>query len=185
MNYIFFANGFETVEGLAVVDMLRRVGIPITTVSMNEDAKVTTSHKIDIMCDMLFLNNGSVADFSDADFLIIPGGLPGTDNLEANGELCKLLKSHAMSGKNVAAICAAPRILGGLGLLEGKRACCYPGYEDRLLGAKVSTNEVEADGNVITSRGMGTVIEFSKAIISSISGADKAKEIADKIIYRQ
>lgn len=174
MNYIFLADGFETVEALAVVDMLKRANLPISTVSMNSTNEVTTAHKITLKCDEIF----NCTDFSNADMLILPGGMPGTPNLEANPQLMGLVKEHANAGKNIAAICAAPRILGKLGLLKGKRACCYPGFEEELIEAKVSKRAVETDGNCITSRGMGTVIPFSAAIIEKLS----SKELADKIL---
>lgn len=179
MNYIFLADGFETVEALAVVDMLRRAKLPISTVSVNttNSDTVTTAHNIEMKCDEIF----NCTDFSDADMLILPGGMPGTPNLEANPQLMGLIKDHADAGKNVAAICAAPRILGKLGILEGKRACCYPGFENELKGAKVSKKAVEMDGNCITSRGMGTALLFGAAIVEKLSDKQTADTILNQI----
>ncbi|MBR6328750.1 MAG: DJ-1/PfpI family protein [Lachnospiraceae bacterium] len=174
MNYIFLADGYETVEALAVVDMMRRAALPLTLVSMNETEFVTTSHQVVTKADTTF----DKADLSDARMLILPGGMPGTANLEENEALCDALKKHAKAGGDLAAICAAPRVLGRLGLLEGKRATCFPGNEELLKGAKVSTAGVESDGNVITGKGMGAAVLFGAAIVERL----KDKETADRIL---
>lgn len=180
MNYIFLADGYETIEALAVVDMMKRAALPIQMVSMNETKSVNTAHGIEMKADVIFAET----DFSDADMLILPGGMPGTPNLESSDALMALVKEHAAAGKNVAAICAAPRILGGLGILKGKRACCYPGFEDRLEGAEVSMRPVETDGNCITSRGMGTAILFAAAIIEKLADSELAEKILQQIQYK-
>lgn len=177
MNYIFLADGFETVEALAVVDMMFRAGIELTKVSMSDSVAVTTSHKVEIKADKIF----DECDFSDADMLILPGGMPGTVNLENDDRLISLIKKHAAEGKKLSAICAAPRVLGRIGLLEGKKACCYPGNEELLKGAEVVYEPVACDGNFITSRGMGTVTQFGAAIIESLCGREKAEEILSQI----
>lgn len=180
MNYIFLAEGFETVEALGVVDMLRRAGIEICTVSMNDTKEVMTSHKIPVIADTLFTDN----DYDSAEMLILPGGMPGTKNLRANERLCQILSKHNDKGGKLAAVCAAPSILGELGFLENKRACCFPGFEDKLLGAKVSKREVEADENCITSRGMGTVIPFAGKIIETLADKETADRILNAIQYQ-
>ncbi len=179
MNYIFLADGYETVEALAVVDMMKRAKLPLTMVSMNDSLTVTTSHQVEMKADRLF----SECDLTDADMLILPGGMPGTVNLEENEELMKKVKAHGEAGKNVAAICAAPRILGKLGLLSGKKATCYPGNEGDLKGADYTGGKVESDGNCITSRGMGTAVLFGAAIIEKLSDSKKAEEILGQIQY--
>ncbi len=179
MNYIFLADGYETVEALAVVDMMKRAKLPLIMVSMNPTTAVRTSQDIRMEADITFKD----FDPSDADMLILPGGMPGTINLEENAKLCELLKKHCSEGKNIAAICAAPRILGGLGLLKGRRACCYPGVEERLTGARCTTDPVTVDGNIITSRGMGTAVLFGAAIIEKLSGKELADGILSQIVY--
>lgn len=177
--YIFFADGLEEIEGLTVVDLMRRAGIDISIVSMNGTLTVTGSHKIAIGADLLLED---VKD-SSADMLVLPGGLPGTTHLAESNVLGEMLKNAAASGKYVAAICAAPSVLGGLGILEGKHATCYPGFEDKLTGALCSTDRVVADGNVITSRGMGTAIEFSEKLISLLKDETTAKELTKSIMF--
>ena len=179
MNYIFLADGYETVEALAVVDMMKRAALPLTMVSMNDSLTVTTSHRVEMKADRLFKD----CDLSDAEMLILPGGMPGTVNLEANEKLMALVKSHGEAGKAVAAICAAPRILGKLGLLKGKKATCYPGNERYLEGAEYTGEKVESDGNCITSRGMGTAVLFGAAIIEKLLGKEDADEILAQIQY--
>jgi len=180
MNYIFLADGFETVEALGVVDMLRRAGVDICTVSMNATKEVTTSHRVTVLADTIFDEN----DYESAEMLILPGGMPGTNNLKANEKLCQVLIKHNDKNGKLAAVCAAPSILGELGFLKGKKACCFPGFEDKLIGANVSMREVEADGNCITSRGMGTVIPFSGKIIETLADKETADRILNAIQYK-
>ncbi len=177
--YIFMANGFEEIEGLTVVDLLRRANIEIVMVSITEDLYVTGSHQIMVKTDVLFES----VDFSDGDMLVLPGGMPGTKYLAEHVGLDELLKKFQGKGKKLAAVCAAPSVLGSKGLLKGKNATCYPGFEDALLGAHVKNDVVVMDGNIITSRGMGTAIDFSLAIIKSISGEAEAEKIANAIQY--
>ncbi|MDD3412916.1 MAG: DJ-1/PfpI family protein [Lachnospiraceae bacterium] len=179
--YVFLANGFETIEALTVVDMLRRVNIDVYTVSIQESKMVKSSHRVLVESDFIL----DELDFKDADALILPGGLPGTENLRECEKLRLILQEHNKQGTIIGAICAAPSILGQLGILSGKKACCYPGYEKDLMGAFISKNETETDGNIITSRGMGTSIAFSSAIIDKILSKDESKKLLDKIIYRQ
>ena len=179
--YVFFANGTEEIEGLTVIDLLRRAGINVESVSIEENPEVMGSHEILIKTDKRL----SEIVYDDADMLVIPGGMPGTMNLLACEELQKVLKQFHQKGKMLAAICAAPIVLGAAGVLEGKRATCYPGYEDRLLGASYEEQPVVSDGNIITSRGLGTAIEFSLAIIDHFCGNEKAEQIGKAIIYNQ
>jgi 4-methyl-5(b-hydroxyethyl)-thiazole monophosphate biosynthesis len=179
--YVFFANGTEEIEGLTVIDLLRRAGIKVESVSIEENLEVMGSHEILIKTDRGF----SDIVFDDADMLVIPGGMPGTMNLLACQELQKLINEFHQEGKMLAAICAAPIVLGASGVLKGKRATCYPGYEDRLVGASYVDQPVVCDGNIITSRGLGTAIEFSLAIIEHFCGSEKAEQIGKAIIYNQ
>lgn len=178
--YIFLADGYEEIEGLTVVDLLRRANIDITMVSITGNLMVTGSHKISSKADVLF----EEADFSDADMLVLPGGMPGTKNLSEHEGLDRLLKEFSTKGKPLAAICAAPSVLGTKGLLVGKNATCYPGHEASLTGAHILNTTVVTDGNIITSRGMGTAIDFSLALIKSIAGEAEAERIAGTIQYR-
>ena len=179
MVYIFLAEGFEIVEAMAPVDMCRRAGIDIKMISISDELCVKSSHGIPVIADILL----SEADLANAEMLILPGGMPGTVNLENCKELLDAVISHNADGKKLAAICAAPRILGNLHLLEGKRACVYPGMEDNLLGATVEYNEVSVDGNIITARGMGCAAAFGGKIVAALSGDETANKILNAIVY--
>ena len=178
---IFLADGFEEIEALTVVDLLRRAEIEIITASIMGRKSVTGSHKITVEADTLLED----LDFDSIDMLILPGGMPGTTNL---GE-CKALTDKIMEfdkkDKMLCAICAAPTVYGKLGILKGKKACCFPGRESDLLGADVQTTSVAKDGHFITSRGMGTAIDFGLAIIEHYQGKDAADEMGHKIVYAQ
>ena len=177
--YVFTADGFEEIEGLTVVDLMRRAGAQVQMVSISDGLAVKGSHGIEIKADTFFED----VDFGQADLLVLPGGMPGTLHLGEHQGLTKLLTETAAQGKRVAAICAAPSVLGGLGLLKGKRAVCYPGFEDKLTGAQVGTEEVVTDGNITTSRGLGTAIPFALELISLLFGQEKAEEIGASVIY--
>lgn len=174
MNYVFLADGFEEVEALATVDVLRRCGIEVQTVSISYSEEVTGAHGIIVKAD-------KVLDYSmlqDADFLILPGGLPGATNLRDCEALQEVLKQHAAKGGNLAAICAAPMVLGGLGLLEGKEATCYPGFEKYMIGAKPGSLPVVQDGNVITGKGPAFAFAFGLKIAEAIKGKEVARDVA-------
>ena len=177
---IFLADGFEEIEALTVVDLLRRAGIGITTVSIMGRDEVTGSHKITVRADAEF----DKVLLDDMDMLILPGGQPGTTNLFACEPLKKKIEEFNAVGKMLAAICAAPTVYGKMGLLKGKKACCYPGCEADLNGADVQTTEVTCDSNFITSRGMGTAIPFGLAIIEHFQGKEAATEMAKKIVFK-
>ena len=177
--YLFLAEGFEEIEGLTVVDLLRRANIDIIMVSITGDNHVTGSHQITTMADALFED----VDYSDAEMLVLPGGLPGTINLLEHKGLDRLLRDFASEDRKLAAICAAPRVLGTKGLLKGKKATCYPGNEDALLGAHVINTAVVNDGNITTGKGMGTAIDFSLSLIKTLKGSEEASRIAQAIQY--
>ncbi len=178
---IFLADGFEEIEALTVVDLLRRAGIEITMTSIMGRKSVTGSHGIAVEADALF----EEVDFDSADMLILPGGQPGTTNLFGCNQLKDKIKEFNEKGRLLAAICAAPTVYGKMGLLEGKKATCYPGCEVDLKGADTQTVEVVKDGNFITSRGMGTAIPFGLAIIEEFQGKEAADAMAAKVVYRQ
>jgi 4-methyl-5(b-hydroxyethyl)-thiazole monophosphate biosynthesis len=140
---------------------------------------LTSSHGVRVLADHLFKQ----VNFDDYDGLVIPGGMPGTTNLGAHAGVCEQLKAAYDKGKLVAAICAAPTVLGKIGILQGKRAICYPSMEDGLTGATVTMEPVVVDGNVITSRGMGTAIDFGLAILRYFEGEEAAAALAKKIVY--
>lgn len=155
--YMHLAEGFEEIEALTVVDVLRRAGIDAETVSMSGTLEVSGAHGISVIADKLFTE----ADYDSCDMIVLPGGMPGTKNLEAHDGLVNRLKQFANEGKWIAAICAAPSILGKMGLLSGKKATCYPGFERYLHGAEVSDDPVARDGKIITSKGPGTAMMFA------------------------
>lgn len=177
---VFFGEGFEEIEALTVVDMCRRAGIDTQMAAIGSNKSVTGSHKISVGMDLTF----DEVNFEELDMIVLPGGLQGTRNLEAHEGLMKQVDLFAETGKYVAAICAAPSILGHRGILQGKRACCYPGFEEALTGAEIVYESVAVDGHVITSRGMGCSIDFALAIITALCGEDIAKEKAASVIYR-
>ncbi|XCP86814.1 DJ-1 family glyoxalase III [Roseburia hominis] len=177
---VFLADGFEEIEGLTTVDLLRRAGIQVETVSIMEKKKVTGSHQIVVKADKKF----EKADFSDTEMLVLPGGLRGTQNLKRHQELRKLILDFYGKGKYVAAICAAPTILGDLGLLKGKKATVYPSMEDGLIGAEVVKEPAVADGTIITGRGMGVSIPFALKLIEALRDLETAQQIAQQIVYR-
>ena len=176
---IFMADGCEEIEGLTVVDILRRAGIDIDMISVADNGYAKGSHGIRFECDCSI----SDADFSQYDGLVLPGGMPGTTTLGANETVLAQIKAFFEAGKLVAAICAAPSVLGDNHILEGKKATCHPGFEERLLGATVVEDAVAVDGNVITSRGMGTAIPFALAIVEYCKDAETVAEIRKGIVY--
>lgn len=181
-SYLFLADGFEEIEALATVDILRRAGMPVFTVSINDTPTVTGAHDIGVLADRLYTD---VRDFNDAAWLIVPGGLPGSTNLAAYSPLCNLLKAHAADGGNVAAICAAPAVvLAPLGLLRGKKATGYPGTEEaaRKEGAKMQAERVVVDGNIVTGNGPSSALLFALAIVKEALGEDAAKAVADGML---
>lgn len=177
--YLFLADGFEEVEALTVVDILRRGGVDCKTVSVMGDYDVTSSHMVTVRADLLF----EETDLSDGDMLVMPGGVPGTPNLKAHKGLAELIIRYQEAGKDLAAVCAAPTIYGEMGLLEGKNATCFPGMEDGLKGANKMTDNVVCDGQFITSRGMGTCIDFGLTLLARLTGQETAQEIGKKIVY--
>lgn len=176
---VFLADGFEEIEGLMVVDLLRRGGIEVTTVSIMGNKSIMGRSKIEVNADTLF----EEMDYSDVDMLVLPGGMPGTTFLGNHAGLHELIMEFARADKKIAAICAAPTILGEMGLLEGKTATCYPGLEDKLFGAKLSEKKVEVDGNITTSRGLGTSITFSLKLIEELEGKERALQVKEDIVF--
>ncbi len=177
---VFLTDGFETVEALAVVDLLRRAGIKTETVSITENQLVTSAQAIPMMADAVLQK----AELEDADVLFLPGG-PGHVQYMECDKLKQLLVKHSQEGKRIAAICAAPSVLGKLGLLEGRKATCFPGYEKDLRGADVQDASVRVvtDGNITTSRGMGTSIDLGLELVRLLAGKEKADELGRTTQY--
>ena len=178
MVYVFLADGFETVEALCPVDVLRRAGLELKTVSITKELAVESRQGVRVVCDALL----DEVRLEDARLLLLPGGMPGADNLAACTELCTLLTEADQKGILLGAICAAPYVLGRLGILKGKRATCYPGFEDRLEGAVIDNEKVVADKNCITAAGMGVSLEFSLALVSALCSPESAGQIRSSVI---
>lgn len=177
--YAFLAEGFEEVECLAVVDLLRRAKFEVSLVSITGEKAVTGSHHITVLADTLFED----IEPEKADLLFLPGGVPGTPNLAAHQGLTSLLKTHAANGKRLAAICAAPSILGGLNLLNGKKATCYPGWENTLTGALCQSEGVVTDGMITTAKGLGAAFDLGLELIALLADRETSNDIKSKIQY--
>lgn len=175
--FVFLADGFEEIEGLTVVDILRRAGVETETVSVSGSKEVKGSHGIVVEADSLFPVCG------DADMLVLPGGMPGTLNLKAHKGLRDLLAAYDRKKKYIAAICAAPTILSELGLLKDREACAYPSFENVLDCRSVKKVAVVQDGNIITGRGMGAAIPFALKLTEVLCGKEKAFEIKTSIVF--
>ncbi len=178
MIYLFLADGFEEIEALTTVDLLRRAELDVQTVSIKADRLVAGSHKIQVVADTLFED----ISYDEATALILPGG-SGTANLAKHKPLSQWLIRANQDGKMIAAICAAPSILGDLGLLEGRKAVCYPGYESRLKGATIMEDSAIRDGHIITSKAAGTAVDFSLKIIKHLKSKEDSMNIKRSIHY--
>ena len=180
MVYVFLADGFEEIEALTPVDLLRRAAIEVALVSIYPDRKtVKGARGITVTADITI----SQADVEDSDITVLPGGMPGTVNLFECEPLMKFVDDLNEKGRRIAAICAAPaKILGVKGLLKGKKATCYPGLENLLEGATPVTDPVVTDGNITTSRGLGTAVDFACEIITLLCGKEKSDEIRRSVV---
>lgn len=178
-SFIFLAEGFEEIEALVVVDVMRRAGIDVKTVSITTERQVVGAHGIPVLADILLAD----ADFGGAEWLILPGGLPGATNLAACDALCELLKNH---NGNIAAICASPGVvLAPLGLLNGKEATCYPGFDVACVegGATMRDERVVVAENLITSNGPSSALRFALAIVSAILGEEAAQHVGSGMLF--
>ncbi len=177
---IFLAPGFEDIEMLTVVDLLRRKKISIDMVSITDSLEVTSSHNVTIKADKLFDD----ADFDSAKMLVLPGGMPGTTNLAAYSPLTDKIREFAAAGKWLSAICAAPAVVfDALKVYEGRKATCYPGFKEKMSDAVYEEKAVVQDDIFITSRGAGTAIEFAAAIVDRFLGKEEAEDVLKSIIY--
>ena len=177
---VCLVNGFEEIEAMAPIDLLRRAGITADTVSINEDNQVTSSRKIRVLTDKTI----DEINFENYEMIVLPGG-PGTENYMKSEKLLEKLKEFSINRK-LGAICAAPTILSALGILNGKQAICFPACEPDLIkdGAIIVNQDVVKDNNIITSRGAGTAIDFSLALIEELLGKNKSHEIRKEILYK-
>jgi len=178
MVYLFLANGFEEVEALLPLDLLRRAGVEVTTVGVGGDS-VVGSHGIEVRADL------PETMYRDAtpEMVILPGGMPGSLNLDASKTVDTALRAAATHGGYLAAICAAPLVLGKRGYLSGKQAICFPGFEEHLQGATVMENaRVVQDGKVITAIGMGAAMEFGLALVAALKGEKAANDLKKAVL---
>lgn len=179
MIYAFLATGFEEVEALAPVDVCRRAGLEVKTVSVTDHLTVVGAHGIPVVADTLFADN----DYRDADLLFLPGGMPGAANLNAHDGLRQLILTHHDAGKPLAAICAAPMVYGNLGLAQGKRMTCYPGFEQYLTGATCTAALVERDGLMFTGKGPAAALALGYALVGHFCGKDTAGQLKQGMMY--
>lgn len=179
--YEFIANGSEEIEALTVVDVLRRAGVDTVTVSITGSKEVTMSHGVKIFCDTTIED----ADLSDADMLLLPGGLPGATNLNEHEGVRRAMLQQWEKGGKVGAICAAPLVLGSLGILRGKKATCYPGFEDQMTGAEYTADVFTVDGNVITGCGPAATLPYSYAILEMLGYGNEAVQLREGMMYNK
>ena len=177
MIYLFFANGFEEVEALCPLDLLRRAGLKVTTVGVGGDV-IVGAHGIAVQADM----PDTMYRDSKPEMIILPGGMPGASNLDASKTVESALRAAVNSNAYLAAICAAPMILGKRGYLQGKRAICFPGFEDQLQGAILATERVVTDGRVITAAGMGVALEFGLALVAAMTSRETAEKLRRTVL---
>ncbi len=177
MIYFFLAPGFEEVEALCPLDLLRRAGLPCTTVGIG-GTSVVGAHGITVQADI------SESDYCDdaPEMIFLPGGMPGTLNLAASRVVTDAIETAIQKDSYIAAICAAPSILGDMGYLAGKEAICYPGFEEHLRGARISSRSVVRDGKIITAAGMGVALEMGLCLVSVFCGEENAKELRHAVL---
>ena len=177
MVYMFLADGFEEIEALCPLDLMRRANIDVRTVGVGKEL-ITGAHGITVKADIVDV------DFreDDVEMIFLPGGMPGTLNLAASDTVIRAIKCAAKLDSYIAAICAAPSILGDMGLLDGKEAVCYPGFEDRLKGATISEKKVVLDDNILTAKGMGAALEMGLKIVEIFRDKQYAEELRSAVI---
>ena len=178
--FVFLADGFEEIEAITPIDVLRRAGLNVQTVSVMDKQTVSGAHGIPVVADKMFVDIHS----EDAEMLLLPGGLPGATNLDAHQGLSDMIMAFASEGKALAAICAAPLVFGNRGLLQGKKATCYPGFESYLTGAEYTAALVEIDGNFITAKGPGAAMDFAFAIVEKYCGIEKVNELKSGMMIK-
>ncbi len=178
--YVFLATGFEEIEAFAPVDILRRANVDVKTVSVKDTRYVKSAHGVVVKADIILRE----ADIPNAEILVLPGGMPGAEELAACPKLNKALMSQNERGGLIAAICAAPMVLGRLGLLQGRRATCYPGFEPYLSGAKYTGAEIEIDKNIITAYGPGAAVDFGFTLLSFFTDVNSVKRLKTAMMIK-
>ncbi len=176
---VHLAEGFEEIEAVSIIDILRRAEIETLTVSVTDKKEVTGSHNIVITADRMF----EEVNYEQVTMIVLPGGMPGAKNLKAHDELGKQILRFYSEGKPLAAICAAPIVFGSLQILKNKKATCYPGNEDQLIGAEITGNDVEVTDSIITGKGAGVAIPFALRIVEMLKGKQLADSLAEKLVY--
>lgn len=178
MVYVFLADGFEEIEAIAPIDLLRRAGAEVITVSITDTALVRGAHGISVHADTVIKE---ITDLEGAELLMLPGGMPGTANLDASSDVRLLIKKAVEKEIRLAAICAAPSVLGKMGLLSGKEAVCYPGFEEYLSGAVIRDKKTVTDGLITTAKGAGAAVEFGLELVSLLYGKQRSENIKNGI----
>ena len=178
MVLLFLADGFEEAEAICPLDLMRRAGIDVKTVAVGGEQTVRSTRDIYVKADMTLEEAAGVTP----EGVVLPGGMPGAENLRKSRGVAELVLACAEDGGVVAAICAAPMVLGGLGLLKGKNAVCYPGFEDKLTGASVKKRAVVTDGSTVTAIGPGAAYEFGLKLVELFKGKKAADAIARAIL---
>ena len=181
MVYVHLATGFEEVEALTVIDLMRRAGIKVKSVSITGDKRVMGTHDIPVEADLVY----EEADYSECEMIVLPGGLPGADYLGEHKGLCDQIRSFAENDKYLAAICAAPQVFGAQGILEGKMATIYPSMESCLTGAQPQDEIVVVDGKIITSMGPATAMPFALKLIEILKGKETSEAVASGLLWNR
>ncbi len=177
--FVHLAQGFEEIEAITIIDVLRRSGVDVVTVSTGDDLMVTGAHKIAVKADVLFKQ----ADYRQAEMIVLPGGMPGAKNLSEHEGLNIQIKKFFEEGKLLGAICAAPMVFGKLGILKGKKVVCYPGFEEYLSGASIRQDPVVVDGNIVTGRGPGVAMQFSYEIVRLLKDEQNVVKLKEAMLW--
>jgi len=178
---VHLADGFEEIEAVTIIDVLRRADIDVSVVSVTGKLEVTGAHQLKVIADLLF----EEVNYDEISMIVLPGGMPGATNLDAHLGLTEQITKFNAANKSLAAICAAPLVLGNLGVLEGKKAVCYPGFERYLKGAEVIAIPVVESGNVITGRGVGAALEFALKIVDKVVSPEKAESLKIQMMIQK
>jgi 4-methyl-5(b-hydroxyethyl)-thiazole monophosphate biosynthesis len=176
---VHMAEGFEEIEAINIIDVLRRAGLEVIVVSVTGKMEVTGAHRLKVIADVLF----EQVDYDQVDMIVLPGGIPGATNLDAHSGLKEIIKKFDAEKKQLAAICAAPLVFGNLGLLDGRQAVCYPGFEKYLKGADILSIPVIESENVITGRGAGVAMKFALKIVEKMVSVEKAETLAKQMLF--
>lgn len=175
---VHLAEGFEEIEAVSIIDVLRRAEFEVVVVSVTGNLVVTGAHQLKVTADKLF----EEVEYSETDMIILPGGMPGAKNLKNHHALRNQILDFNNSGKPLGAICAAPMVLGDLGILKGKKATCFPGFEEELKGARITGESVEQTEHIVTGKGAGVAIHFALKVVEMLKGKDAANQLGKKMV---